>query len=526
MAKVSVKTRYSQLETLRQQFLDRARDSAEFTIPSLIPREGYNRTTEYHTPYQGIGARGTNNLASKLLLALLPPNTPFFRLSIDEFTLAQVGTNALKGDVENAMSSIERVVMNEMEVNNFRTAMYEALRHLIVGGNVLLYITPDLQMKVYHMNRYVIKRDFIGNVIEIITKDTVSPSSAPPIVKEMMKEEGDKSNYENTIDIFTYVRRNESNGKGWIVHQEVFDKEIPNSQGTYPSDKSPFIPLRYTSIDNEDWGRGFIEEYIGDLRSLEALYRSVVEGSAAASKVLFLVKPNGSTRLKTLSESPNGAIREGNAEDVSTLQMNKGADFNIAFQTMRMIQDRLQFAFMLNTSVQRDAERVTAREIEYVSKELDDSLGGLYSLLSQELQLPLINRLMFQMERTKRFPKLPKDQVKPKIVTGLEALGRSTDLQRLNTFAQQIAPFGEAALGALNIGEYISRVGASLGVDMKGLIKSQEQLAQEQQEAQQQALQEQVAPTVAKEGMGMVRDSAKKAQEQEAKQQEQEMERS
>ena len=154
-------------------------------------------------------------------------------------------------------------------------------------------------------------------------------------------------------------------------------------------DKSPFIPLRYTSIGGEDWGRGFIEEYIGDLRSLEALYRSVVEGSAAASKVLFLVKPNGSTRLKTLSESPNGAIREGNAEDVSTLQMNKGADFNIAFQTMRMIQDRLQFAFMLNASVQRDAERVTAREIEFVSKELDDSLGGLYSLLSQELQLPL-----------------------------------------------------------------------------------------------------------------------------------------
>jgi len=102
----------------------------------------------------------------------------------------------------------------------------------------------------------------------------------------------------------------------------------------------------------------------------------------------------------------------------------------------------------------------------------------------------------------------------------------SSYLPVLNTFAQQIAPFGEAALGALNIGEYISRVGASLGVDMKGLIKSQEQLAQEQQEAQQQALQEQVAPTVAKEGMGMVRDSAKKAQEQEAKQQEQEMERS
>ena len=509
--KISVKTRYSQLETLRQHYLDRARDSAEFTIPSLIPRDGYNNTTEYHTPYQGIGARGTNNLSSKLLLALLPPNTPFFRLAIDEFTLAEIGGGAAKGEVEAAMSSIERVVMNEMEVNNFRTALYEALRHLIVAGNLLLYVTPDLQMKVYHISRYVIKRDFIGNVVEIITKDTVSPSSAPLVVQQMMEGEN-KSNYENNIDIFTYVRKDESDGKGWVVHQEVFGKEIPNSQGTYPMDKSPFIPLRYTSIGGEDWGRGFIEEYIGDLRSLEALYRSVVEGSAAASKVLFLVKPNGITLLKTLSESHNGAIREGNAEDVSTLQMNKGADFNIAFQTMRMIQDRLQFAFMLNASVQRDAERVTAREIEFVSKELDDSLGGLYSLLSQELQLPLINRLMFQMEKAGRLPKLPKDQVRPKIVTGLEALGRSTDLQRLNTFIQQIAPFGESGLGTLNIGEYIKRIGSSLGVDMNGLIKSDEQLAQEAQLAQEQALQAQVAPQVAKEGMGMVRDSVKETQ--------------
>ena len=176
---------------------------------------------------------------------------------------------------------------------------------------------------------------------------------------------------------------------------------------------------------------------------------------------------------------------------------------------MRMIQDRLQFAFMLNTSVQRDADRVTAKEIEYVSQELDDSLGGLYSLLSQELQLPLINRLMYQMEKKKKLPVLPKGQVRPKIVTGLEALGRSTDLQRLNTFVQQIAPFGESGLQSLNIGEYIKRVGTSLGVDMDGLIKDEQQMAMEQQQAQEEQLQAQVAGSVAKEGMGMARDAAK-----------------
>ena len=84
--KGSLKARYERLWTDRQQFLDRARQCAELTLPTLIPPEGHTHTTKYYTPWQGIGARGVNTLASKLLLALLPPNAPFFKLQVDDFT--------------------------------------------------------------------------------------------------------------------------------------------------------------------------------------------------------------------------------------------------------------------------------------------------------------------------------------------------------------------------------------------------------------------------------------------------------
>jgi len=510
----TAKSRYNTLEAIRDPYLDRARDASEFTIPSIMPREHHTGHTTLYTPYQGIGARGVNNLSSKLLLALLPPNQPFFRLTLDEFTLSELsGRDDMKGEFEKAMGSIERVVMNEMEVNNFRNALFEALKHLLICGNVLLYITPEFKMKVYHLDRFVVKRDGVGSILEIITKDMVSPSSLTEEQKELIDGDKDKDGYENTCEIYTCVKRS-ANGKKWEVHQEINEKTIPSSIGSYPLDKNAFIPLRYTSIDNADYGRGFIEEYIGDLRSLEALYRAIVEGSAASSKVLFLVKPNGSTRLKTLSESPNGAIREGNAEDVTTLQVNKSADFTVSFQTIKIIEERLQFAFMLNASVQRNNDRVTATEINYVSKELDDSLGGLYSLLSQELQLPLINRLTHQMEKKKALPPLPKDSIRPKIVTGLEALGRSSDLQRLNTFVNQLQPFADQLMTYLNLEEYVKRVGTSLGVEMNGLIKSQEQIAQEQQAMQEQMMMQQNSPVAVKEGMGMVRDSVKQDREE------------
>ena len=42
-------------------------------------------------------------------------------------------------------------------------------------------------------------------------------------------------------------------------------------------------------IDNEDYGRSYCEEFIGDLKSLEGLTEAMVEAAAATSKVVFLV---------------------------------------------------------------------------------------------------------------------------------------------------------------------------------------------------------------------------------------------
>ena len=185
---------------------------------------------------------------------------------------------------------------------------------------------------------------------------------------------------------------------------------------------------------------GYVEEYIGDLRSLEALTRAIVEGSAASSKVLFLVRPNGTTKQATLAQAPNGAIVQGDANDVTTLQVQKYNDFRVAQETALRITERLQFAFLLNSAVQRNAERVTAEEVRYMAQELETALGGVYSILSQEFQLPLVKLLLARLERTGKMPKMPKDAVKPQIVTGIEALGRGQDLNKLSQFLQMLQP--------------------------------------------------------------------------------------
>tara|TARA_R100000808_G_scaffold2173_3_gene9105 strand:+ start:768 stop:2393 length:1626 start_codon:yes stop_codon:yes gene_type:complete len=492
----SISSMYQNCFGERESYLQRARECADLTIPGLIKEQGSSYSTEYPTPFQSVGARGVNHLASKLLLTLLPPNSPFFRLTIDDFDLEQLVGPEQRGPVEEGLAKIERATLQLIETEAFRVPVFEALKHLIVTGNVLLYIPDSGQMRVFHLDRYVVKRDPMGNVLYMITKESLNSKT---LTEEARRTLGLPEPHELTpetphkpYDLYTYIC---DKGKHWHVHQEVENTPIPDSYGKYPKDKNPFIPLRFSRVDGESYGRGLVEEYIGDLRSLEALTQAIVEGSAAAAKVLFLVRPNGTTRINTLAKSPSGAIVQGDANDVSTLQLQKSQDFRIALDTITQIRDRLSFAFLLNSSVQRNAERVTAEEVRFMAQELESALGGVYSVLSQEFQLPMINILMEKMTKQKKMPKFPKGIVKPQVITGIEALGRGQDLNKLSQFLQYLQPLGpEAIMSNLNLDDYIDRLGASLGIDTSGLVKSAEQKqmeAQQAQEQQQQMMQQQ-----------------------------------
>ena len=72
----TIQGQYQKMQLNREIYLNRARDSAELTIPYLYPPSGANEATEYTTPFQSVGSRGVLSLASKLMLALFLPKLP------------------------------------------------------------------------------------------------------------------------------------------------------------------------------------------------------------------------------------------------------------------------------------------------------------------------------------------------------------------------------------------------------------------------------------------------------------------
>jgi hypothetical protein len=263
------------------------------------------------------------------------------------------------------------------------------------------------------------------------------------------------------------------------------DKILPDSRSTAPKNASPWLVLRFNTVDGEDYGRGRVEEFLGDLRSLEGLSQALVEGSAAAAKVVFLVSPSSTTKPATIAKAGNGAIVQGRPEDVAVIQVGKTADFGTAAQMAQQLEKRIGEAFMqLNV---RQSERTTAEEVRLTQMELEQQLGGIFSLLTVEFLVPYLNRTLLVLQRSKQIPNIPKDLVRPQIVAGVNALGRGQDREALTQFimtiAQTMGP--DAMMQYINPSEAIKRLAAAQGIDVLNLVKSEQQLQQEQQQAQQ-----------------------------------------
>ena len=491
---MKARDRYSQLTRGRTQFLHTAVECSRLTLPYLVQEDLSSRPEhqKLHTPWQSVGSKSVVNLAAKLMLALLPPQTSFFKFQIRDDKLGVEFPREVKSELDLSFAKMERMVMDYINASTDRVVVHQALKHLIVSGNALIFMGKD-GLKNYPLNRFVVNRDGNGNVCEIVTKELISrkmleidlPESKPNSPGDDGYTTGSK---DQDVEVYTYVRLDD-NGR-WVWHQEAFDKIIPGSRSTAPKKTSPWLVLRFNTVDGEDYGRGRVEEFLGDIRSLEGLSQALVEGSAAASKVVFLVSPSSTTKPKTIADAGNGAIVQGRPDDVGVIQVGKTADFRTAQEQMQALERRISEAFLVLQV--RQSERTTAEEVRLTQMELEQQLGGLFSLLTVEFLIPYLSRTLHILQRTNVIPKIPKDLVRPEIVAGVNALGRGQDQQSLVMFIQTIAQTmgPEVMAKYLDPGEYIKRLAAAQGIDVLNLVKTAETMEQEKQ-AQMQQMQQQ-----------------------------------
>ena len=154
--------------------------------------------------------------------------------------------------------------------------------------------------------------------------------------------------------------------------------------------------------------------------------------------------------------------------------------------------------------------------------ELEQQLGGLFSLLTVEFLVPYLNRKLSVAQKSGDIPRLPKgDIVRPTIVAGINALGRGQDRESLGQFLQTIAQTmgPEAIQQFINPEEVVKRLAAASGIDVLNLVKSMQEVQAERQQVMQQ--QQAMAAQQAAPQMAAVEQKREQAVMQAAQQQQQ-----
>lgn len=507
----TVKDAWASAEQKRQPLLTRAQRYAAYTIPIICPPDGYDeQAQELQTDYQAVGALAVNSLSNKLILALFAPSRPFMRYDIPADVMAELGEQV--ADLQSYLSAAEQNSVKLLDQLSTRPRLYEAVRNLIVTGNCLLILGKDktTPIRVLGLKKYTVKRSMSGKVVEIIIKQTLRFDELDADAQKFLRQGGPQlakySKMDPTdprtcgdVDWFTWVQLGED--KKYSVTSYVDEHPLPDSfNGTYTEEELPYRALTWELPDGQHYGIGLVEQCAGDFAAMSTLSEAQLRAAILASEFRWLCNPGGMTQPEDLEQSENGAAIPGVEGDVVALSA-AGAGVAQGLQIMDAVLskyvNRIGRTFLLGSSVVRDAERVTAEEIRMQAQELETSLGGVYSRLAIDFQLPLAYWLAAMLG-----VKLSGTSLRPTIITGLDALSRNADLDNLKLCIMDLAQLQAVLQGPLAIVLNATAISAAIfagrGVDSKQYVntpETQEKLAAQQQ---QQALEQASAGPVAK----------------------------
>lgn len=495
----SLKSEFDQLMNKRSTLNTQFEDYAGWTLPYLYLPDGADESDEAQHDFQSVGAQATNHLANKIAATLFPAGRPFFRMDMTDEQFEQLATaGIIKAEAENLLSAAEKQAMKKVSTARMRTAILAAIKHLIVLGNALMYFPSSASLvqktQVYNLRDYVVQRDMSGEMVLLITRDNHQLVTLPEEVQNLVIA-GDMDNKDpnRTVALYTVARRL-FDGR-YQVYQEVENQiEVPGSRGLYTLEDLPWISLTWNLQRGANYGNGLVEEYAGDFHTLSSLSEALLVLSGIVSDIKILVDPMGTTDVDSLNESDSGTYVHGNAEDISFLQLEKFQDMKFLREQMQDYERRIGAGFLFNSAVTRDAERVTAEEIRMQANELEGSFGGVYSRLAEEMQQPMAKRIMIDMHPAFK-------EIEPLIITGVESLSRTSDLDQIMQFFNDLALLAnlpERAAERLDFAAVIAKLGAARAIDYEELLLSEEEVQENRAKAAEAEKQASVAAEQAK----------------------------
>jgi hypothetical protein len=470
----NIKTTWSSMNGNKGSILRRCEEYADWTIPHIFPRDEEG-DREQQQAMNATGAEVVNHLANKVAETLFPQE-PFFRVSVEGTAYDEaIESGVDETQIDDALINGENKAMRFLDKKGLRVAASDGAKHLLITGNFLFYMNEEEKpIVIYDLRDDCVQRDGSGRPICVITRDSKEWGQLEDDIQKMViKTDKIKKRREDKdkVELFTKVMYDYKTGRA-KVQQGLDELDMPED-GDYPIAECPWVPVVWHRNRRDDYGRGLVEDYAGDFHALNVLTEAQVKGLALMADIKHMVRPGSGVDLEELTNSDTGSYHYANEGDLWTPELRKAGDFATVANAIEVYQRRLGRAFLMNSATTRDAERVTAHEIQVQANELNSSKGGVYSHLADTWQ-KFVAAIALSKQDLGNVKGL-----ETQIITGLDSLTRANDTTQFRWLIEDAAAMNqvpEPMQKQLNTNKLWRYLGNNRGVDYSKFLFTEDEV--------------------------------------------------
>jgi hypothetical protein len=378
--------------------------------------------------------------------------------------------------------------MDTLAPTNLRAAVVMAYRHLLTIGDVLLHMDDDFNFRLFRFDQYVVTRKHEGEGQELVIREWVDkqyhpelPTQHPVVHEASVTSFSSEQEWES---LYTKIRRL-PNDKGVSIQQEFRDHKIADE---VIEEVSPYMPLRWQAVVGEPYGTSLTEDSFGDIRALDSLAKALIDGAILNAEYRWGINPAGLTEMQDMLDSLNGDYVATAPGDVFPLQFQNAAQVQMTQVATAHRETVVGRRYLMNSAVQPQGERVTARQVSILAQELEGQLGGTLSQAAREVQEPILRRTIHVMDKKGLLTKAIVDEIKAangilniRMRAGLEILNREAEREKLDAAIERMRNLPEQALEAFIWPAIAKDWWESMGLETAGRVKTVQQLEAERQ---------------------------------------------
>lgn len=467
---------------------------ARWTLPGVCPGDT-DETSEQVASYVKIGPRLVNNLANKISNVLFPQAQPFFSVDLGmdmKKRIRQEAGDEVLADsattVRKEADFIAKYAMSKMNILQYRPKAVEAAQHILVTGNTIIRRLSNEKRVVYGVKDFGVRRTIDGEPYEVVLRDPITFRELPPEAQDAIKERhnsarlyGDKTNpYEAEYTLFTHYAKGADDM--WTAVQEVDGIRLPTTT-RYTARDFPCVCLVWSLPRGYNYARGLVEEHAQVFHNLNITAEAISDITQAMANIKWIVSPASLLDVRELNNSPRGSYHAGEPDDIKALMLDKLQELMVLVQREERYELELSKAFLMQAGTVRDAERVTAYEIQLNALELEQAFGGLYSRLALSWQKIEADYLMSKVDAKS----LTTQQVfEITITTGSESLSREGILQNFRMAMmdlQLLEKVPEDMRASINPSKVAAFLFGQRGVNFEEFLYTTAEMQERQQQA-------------------------------------------